>query len=361
MSEALGPVVWRGGSDGKPALEARPSWTRRDALAGVCGFALVGLVFALDALSGYSTAVPVLYAGALAIGRQMSWRLSILVAALLCYALTVLGFVLAPAAGPVDRLMSLAVIAAAAVGLRHSRAGSEALAEAVAESGRLARSKSRFLTAAGHDLRHPLQAGVLFHDLLSRRLNGSSHEELVTGLGRALEMQKRMLDGLLEVSHLDAGQVEANPVCCSLVALFERLEAEFAPQAAQAGLKLAVVPTAALVVTDPDLLARILRNLLDNALKYTPQGGVVVGCRRCGRMVRIQVWDSGIGIPAERIHEVFEEFRQLRQLARDAGKGVGLGLTVAERLAEVIGHPLGVRSVVGRGSVFEVVVPLAEG
>ena len=117
----------------------------------------------------------------------------------------------------------------------------------------------------------------------------------------------------------------------------------------------------ALVVTDPALLDRILRNLLDNAVKYTRSGGVLLGCRHRGRWISIQVWDTGIGIPAERIHEVFEEFQQLRVLAHDGGKGMGLGLPVAERLARAIGHPLGVRSAVGHGSVFEVVVPLAGG
>ena len=360
MSDGLGPVVWLVG--GEPAGgAAKTPWTGRDRLAVAAGLAAAGLVFAADAYSGFSTALPVLYLGALAAVREVSWRSMPAAAALAASALTVLGFVLAPAAAPAERLLSLVVILAVAGLLRHWRADREALAEARAEGGRLARAKARFLSAAGHDLRHPLQAGVLFHDLLSRRLRGTPHEELVVGVGRALEMLRRMLDGILEVSRLDSGQVEVCPVRFSLGELLERLGADFAPAAAQAELRLGVVATGLVVVTDPELLERILRNLLDNALKYTRTGGVLLGCRRRGRMVSIQVHDTGIGIPADRIGEVFEEFQQLRALAQDGGKGMGLGLPVTERLARAIGHSLGVRSAVGRGSVFEVVVPLTGG
>ncbi len=329
--------------------------------AAAGGLLVAGLVFAADWLSGFATALPVLHLGALALVREMSWRPAVTAMALLASALTLFGF--AGAAMPVvaGRLAVLLAIAAAAVALGRWRADREALAAAVAEAGRMARGKARFFSAAGHDLRHPLQAGVLFHDLLSRRLRGTPHEELVAGIGQALEMQKRMLDGLLEVSRLDAGQLDLCPVRFSLAELFERLEVEFAPAAAQAGLRLIVARTGAVVVGDPALLERILRNLLDNALKYTPRGGILLGCRRRGRMVSIQVWDTGLGIPADRLHEVFEEFQQLRELAHDGGKGLGLGLPVAERLARAIGHPLGVRSAVGRGSVFEVLVPQAGG
>lgn len=360
MSGRLGPVVWLvGGEPGGGA--ASLCWRRREIAAVAVALGLAGLVFAADLLSGFATALPLLYLGALAAVREVSWRPALAVAALMVSTLTLVGLVAAPAAAPVDRLLSLLVIALAAAVLSRWRADRAALAAAVAEAGRLARGKARFLSAAGHDLRHPLQAGVLFHDLLTRRLQGTPHEELVTGVGRALEMQRRMLDGLLEVSRLDAGQVDVCPVRFSLGELFERLGAEFRPAAAQAGLALVVVPTVAVVVTDPALLDRILRNLLDNAVKYTRSGGVLLGCRHRGRWISIQVWDTGIGIPAERIHEVFEEFQQLRVLAHDGGKGMGLGLPVAERLARAIGHPLGVRSAVGHGSVFEVVVPLAGG
>ena len=360
MSGRPGPVVWLVGGEpgGRPA---GVPWTRRDRLAATAGLGLAGLVFAADLLSGFATALPVLYLGTLAAIRELSWRPGPAVAALAVAALTAAGMLAAPGAAPLDRLLSLLVIAAAAVFFARWRADREVLAAALAESGSLVRAKARFFSAAGHDLRHPLQAGVLFCDLLARRLRGSPHEELVTGVGRALEMQRLLLDGLLEVSRLDAGQIEVCPVRFSLGELLKRLGAEFGPGAAQAGLTLAVVPTSAVVVTDPALLERILRNLLDNALKYTRSGGVLLGCRHRGRMLSIQVWDTGIGIPAGRIREVFEEFQQLRALAQDGGKGLGLGLSVAERLARAIGHPLGVRSEVGRGSVFEVVVPLAGG
>ena len=360
MSGGRGPVLWLvGGPAG--GLARVGAWTGDDAAALGVGLVLAGLVFAVDLLTGFSSALPVLYGAALLAVSRCSRPALLPAAALLVSVLTLAGFAFAPFAAIGDRLLSLAAIAAAAALLGRWRADRAALAGAQAEAARQAAGKSRFLSAAGHDLRHPLQAGVLFHDLLSRRLRGSPHEELVIGVGRALEMQRRMLDGLLEVSRLDAGQVDICPVRFALVTLFERLEAEFAPLAAEGGLSLAVVPTGAVVVTDPDLLGRILRALLDNAIKYTRRGGVLLGCRRRGRMVSIQVWDSGIGIPPGQLREVFEEFRQLRMIAHDGGKGLGLGLPVAERLARAIGHPLGVRSAPDRGSVFEVVVPLAGG
>ena len=363
MSGGLAPMVWLVG-DAAAGRASAPVPTGRDLAAVAAGVALAALVFAADCATGFHTALPVFYVGALAAVRAVSWRPALLVAALAVSLLTLAGLALAPA-GAADavfgRLPVLPVIAAAAVMLARWRGDREALADARAEIHRLARRKARFLAAVGHDLRHPLQAGVLFHDLLSRRLQGTANEELATGIGRALEMQRRMLDGLLEMSRLDAGQVEACPVRCSLGEMFARLGTEYVPLAEQAGLKLSVVPAGAVVVTDPALLERILRNLLDNAVKFTERGGVVLGCRRRGRMLAIQVWDSGIGIPADRLHEVFEEFQQLRALPRDGGKGMGLGLPVAERLARAIGHPLGVRSAVGRGSLFELVVPLAGG
>ncbi|MEI6559487.1 MAG: HAMP domain-containing sensor histidine kinase [Rhodospirillaceae bacterium] len=363
MSGAPSATVWLVGGE-TPAGTAKPGWTRRERLRLAAAAGLAGLVVLSDSLTGFGTAVPVLYAGPLVLCRDGCGAGLLRVLALTAAALTMLGFGLAgpvTAAALVDRLLALAVIAASLVLLGRWRDDREALAEAVALSGRLARAKARFLSAASHDLRHPLQAAVLFHDLLTRRLRGTAQEDLVGGVGRALEMQRRMLDGLLEVSHLDAGQIDVCPVRYTLGTVFERLNAEFAPAAAQAGLTLTVVPTAAVVVTDPDLLYRILRNLLDNALKYTQRGGVVLGCRRRGHMVSIQVCDTGIGIPDDRLREVFEEFQQLRVLVQDGGKGLGLGLTVAERLARAIGHPLGVRSVVGRGTLFEVVVPRAGG
>ena len=354
------PVLWLHTGD----AGGHDSWgrlTRWDAAALAGAVALGGLVFAADVVTGFATALPVLYAGALAaVGAVRRPRL-LAPSALAAAALTLAGLAAAPGAVLPDRLLALLVIAGAALLLERRRADGEALDVAIARADRLARAKVRFLSAASHDLRHPLQAGVLFHDLLSRRLRGTPHEELVVGVGRAFEMQRRMLDGLLELSRLDAGQIEVCPVRFFLRELMTRLAADYGPQAMQADIELTVIPSAAVVVSDPALLERILRSLLDNAIKYTPKGRVLLGCRHRGRMVSIQVLDTGIGIPADRLREIFEEFQQLRVLAHEGDKGFGLGLAVAERLARAIGHPLGVRSVEGRGSVFEVVVPLAGG
>jgi CheY-like chemotaxis protein len=141
--------------------------------------------------------------------------------------------------------------------------------------------------------------------------------------------------------------------------LLERLHAEFAPQADLKGLTLRIVPSGATVATDPELLDRILRNLLANAVSYTASGGILLGCRRCGDSVRIIVADTGPGIPESQQHQIFEEFYQIGNPARDRSRGFGLGLAIVRRIADMLEHPLSVRSTIGKGSVFSVTVPLA--
>ncbi len=287
------PVVWVVGGASEPC---RRSWTRRDGRAVLVAAGLAALVFAADFQTGFGSALPVLYLAPLVAVRELSWRPGVIVTAVVAAVLTLPGLVWAPVPAVIDRGVALAAIVAAAVGLLRWRADREALADALATAERLTRGKARFLSAAGHDLRHPLQAGVLFHDLLSRRLGGSPHAELVAGVGRALEMQRRLIDGILELSRLDGGRVRGCPARCPLGEVFGRLSDEFSPMAARAGLTLAVVPSGAVIVTDAEFLQRILRNLLDNALKFTVRGGVVLGCRRRGRMSSGVEYQAAIGV-----------------------------------------------------------------
>ena len=141
--------------------------------------------------------------------------------------------------------------------------------------------------------------------------------------------------------------------------LLERLHAEFAPQAELKGLTLRTVPSSATVATDPELLDRILRNLLANAVSYTASGGILLGCRRCGDSVRIIVADTGPGIPEPQQHRIFEEFYQVGNSERDRSRGFGLGLAIVRRITDMLDHPVAVLSVLGKGSVFSVTVPLA--
>ncbi|WP_029007436.1 hybrid sensor histidine kinase/response regulator [Azospirillum halopraeferens] len=220
-------------------------------------------------------------------------------------------------------------------------------------------AKSKFLAAASHDLRQPVQSLFFFAHALSDRLDGHPAADMLASMSGSLDALKGLLDSILDVSRLDAGVVQPNVTEFALGPLLARIAAEYAPRAAEAGLRLRHVPTRAWTRSDPVLLERALRNLLENALRYTVTGGIVLGCRRRDGTLRIVVADSGIGIPAGKLPEIFEEFTQLGNPERDRRKGLGLGLAIVRRLASLLGHEVTVRSQPGRGSTFALEVPAA--
>jgi PAS domain S-box-containing protein len=234
----------------------------------------------------------------------------------------------------------------------------QSLRAAKAEAERANIAKSKFLAAASHDLRQPVQSLVLFFDLLKKRVGGELHARLLGNMERALEALGMLLNSLLDVSKLDAGLIVAKPEPIPLAPLLERLAAEYRPRAEAAGLRLRVVLSTATVRSDPVLLERLLRNLLENSLQYTDRGGILIGCRRRGDRMWLGVVDTGIGIVPDKLDEVFEEFYQVGNPERDRAKGLGLGLAVVRRLARLLDHPVEVRSLPGRGSTFAVVLPL---
>lgn len=232
-----------------------------------------------------------------------------------------------------------------------------ALAEAKAEAERANQSKTRFLAAASHDLLQPLNAARLFLSALSETECHPRARQLIGSTEAAFESIERLLASLLDISKLDAGVMAAEPRDVPLGPLLRALAAEFAPLAERKGLELRAVPTSAVVRTDPDLLLRILRNLLSNAVRYTPEGRVLLGVRRRGGGLAVEVGDTGIGIPPERQAEIFEEFRRLGTDADARDRGFGLGLAIVERIARLLGHPVEVRSRVGRGARFILGLP----
>ena len=238
------------------------------------------------------------------------------------------------------------------------RAREEALA-ARDEAERANRAKTQFLAAASHDLRQPMQSLFFFAHALSDRLGDHPATPLLASMSESLDGLRSLLDSLLDVSRLDAGVVRANVTEFALGPLLERLAAEYAPQAAEAGIVLRHVPTGRWVRSDPVLLERILRCLIENAIRYTERGAVLLGCRRAGGDLRILVQDTGIGIPAEQSEEVFREFVQLANPERDRRKGLGLGLAIVRRLAGILGHTVTLRSKPGRGSGFALRLPMA--
>ncbi len=231
------------------------------------------------------------------------------------------------------------------------------------EAKRANESKTRFLAAASHDLRQPLQAAGMFVEVLGSRLDGTNHLAIVDKLRQSVEATQSLLTALLDVSTLEAGKVRPQPVAFDLDSLLHRLYSQMEPEAAASGLRLRMVHTSAAVVSDPILLERMVRNLLVNALRYTAHGGVVLGCRRRGDgRLGICVADSGAGIPPEMHKVIFDDFTRLddnEPKGRNQGRGLGLGLGVVRRMAGLLGHSVTIRSQPGKGSCFTVIVPLA--
>jgi len=235
-------------------------------------------------------------------------------------------------------------------------------AEHRAEEARLANeSKTRFLAAASHDLRQPLQAAGMFAEVLSARITDPATVSVVDKLRRSIEATNSLLGSLLDVSALEAGKITPNLSAFRLMPLLAALVDQIEPEATARGLSIGAVPTKARIVSDPVLLERLLRNLLVNAVRYTETGGVLIGCRHRGDHVAIQVWDTGIGIPASQVAKVFDDFTRIdRPGAAVDSRGLGLGLGVVRRMAGLLDHPLEVRTLSGRGSCFGVVVPRAD-
>ena len=226
-----------------------------------------------------------------------------------------------------------------------------------AETANLA--KMKVLATVSHDLRQPLQGLAAFHDLLLKESVNPDLHRLGAMASASLQAGQRLLDDLLALSRLEAGVVPVEESAFALGPMLEQLAAEVRAEAEAKGLRVTVVPTGVWVRSDPARLQQILRNLLSNAVKYTARGGVVVGARRCGGKVRVEVWDSGQGIPKTELGTIWEEFYQIGNPARDGSCGAGLGLSIVDRTARLLGHALDVRSRVGRGSVFAVTLPRA--
>ena len=217
-------------------------------------------------------------------------------------------------------------------------------------------SKTRFLAAAGHDVLQPLNAARLYASSLTELKDDAPAAEraaLAANVDASLEAVEEILGALLDISRLDAGATKPEISDVAAQDIFRQLEIEFAPLARSKGLKLKFVATSLWLRTDRRLMRRLLQNLVSNALKYTLKGRVLVGCRRRGARVRIEVWDTGIGVPEDKQRAIFDEFLRLDQAAR-AARGLGLGLSIVERLGRVLDHPINVRSRVGKGSVFSV-------
>jgi signal transduction histidine kinase/CheY-like chemotaxis protein len=220
-------------------------------------------------------------------------------------------------------------------------------------------AKSRFLAAASHDLRQPLHALGLFVAQLRGRMRANERSRVVERIDTALAAMNELFSALLDISKLDAGVLTPEVSEFPIARLLERIESTFAEAAREKKLSLRVVPNDAWVRTDFILLERILFNLVSNAVRYTSRGGLVVGCRRRGATLRIEVWDTGVGIPPDQRRNIFGEFYRLGEPDRDRRAGLGLGLAIVERLCRLLDHPIALASTLGKGSCFSVAIPSA--
>ena len=219
-------------------------------------------------------------------------------------------------------------------------------------------SKTRFLAAASHDILQPLNAARLYVTSLIERQGGGNDAQLVGNIDASLDAVEEIFGALLDISRLDTGAMKPEITSFRMDELLRQLEVEFTPLAQERGLRLQFMPCSLAVESDRRLLRRLLQNLISNAIKYTPRGRVLVGCRRRRRRLRIDVYDTGLGIPSSKKRAIFQEFHRLDQGAKVA-RGLGLGLSIVERIARVLDCKIGVVSTVGRGSHFSVEAPLS--
>jgi len=233
------------------------------------------------------------------------------------------------------------------------------LSEQIVVAQRASEEKNRFFAAANHDLRQPLHAIALFGAVLEKELEGRPEHTHATRLMRAVHALGGSLDTMLDVSRLDAGVIVPHLQAVPLNPLFQLLNQLFASRAEEKGLQLRLRASPLWVQTDPNLLQRLLANLLENAIKYTPQGGVLVVARERGETVWLEVIDTGIGMAPEHMVSIFDEFYQINNPGRDRTQGFGIGLSIVRRLSDLLGHPVEAQSRVGHGSRFRVAIPLA--
>ena len=220
------------------------------------------------------------------------------------------------------------------------------------------RAKSKFLAAATHDLRQPVQSLMLFSAALAVGQDVGRTQQVLGHMDQALGALKGLLDSLLDISKLDAGIVHAKREAFSIDDLMNAIDSGYGPVAAAKGLAWSVRAPNVAVHSDPTLLGRMVRNLVENAVRYTQQGGIAVECTVRGARLAISVRDTGIGIPPESLDEIFTEFHQLANPERDQRQGLGLGLAIVRRLSGLLDHPVEVKSTPGAGSEFTVEVPL---
>lgn len=234
------------------------------------------------------------------------------------------------------------------------------LVSAIKEADQANMSKTKFLAAVSHDLLQPLNAAQLFNSSIAEQVLNTNLAPLVNSVDASLSDLENLICTLVDISKLDAGVVRADKSTFKLADLLDNLANEYQQQANQYEVTLHYVPTDIIVHSDSVLLARVLRNFLSNAFRYTENGKVLLGCRRQGDTVSIEIWDNGVGIAKEKINEIFQEFKRLQSSKVAFRNGLGLGLAIVDKISKVLKHPIKVDSVQGKGSMFSIKVPIGK-
>jgi len=244
------------------------------------------------------------------------------------------------------------------IDVTETRRNLQALAQARDAAAAADQSKSRFLRAANHDLRQPLASlKILIYSCLLAE-DEKERAQALHAMEVSVSIMEDLLGALLNIGQLDAGKIEPAIGTFQMSAVLSRLDVQFSHQAREKGLDLRIIPSKLAVVSDRVLLERILANLVGNAIRYTETGRVLVGCRKRGQMLRIIVADTGIGIAPEHHEAIFDEFYRVSDTQARGRHSLGLGLNIARRLAEILGHPLGLTSALGKGTRFHIDVPI---
>jgi PAS domain S-box-containing protein len=236
----------------------------------------------------------------------------------------------------------------------------ESLVKAIKEADEANMSKTKFLAAVSHDLLQPLNAAQLFNSSLAEEVLNTPLEPIVNSVDASLSDLENLICTLVDISKLDAGVVHADKCSFKLSDLLDNLANEYQQQAKEYEVNLHYVSTDVVVYSDSVLLARVLRNFLSNAFRYTENGKVLLGCRRHGDTISIEVWDNGVGIAKEKINEIFQEFKRLKSSKVAFRNGLGLGLAIVDKISKVLDHPIKVDSIKSKGSMFSIEVPIGK-
>jgi len=244
--------------------------------------------------------------------------------------------------------------------IKARKAIEEELRDAKQMAEEATQSKTRFLAAASHDLLQPLNAARLFASILEEDFRDEADEthKLIRNISQSLKSSERLLNTLLDISKLDAGGITPEVTDFPVQKLLTPLTVEFSVIAREKNLQFRKVDCSAMISSDKGLLQSVLQNLISNAIRYTDQGRILLGCRLRRNQLMIEVWDTGRGIEAGQFKEIFQEFKQLKNKRDNQDKGLGLGLAITDRIIKILGHEISVESTPGKGSVFRVLVPL---